>query len=102
MKTRRIPKMRISDKARKDYTYGELQYLIKHLEREGILFEASDIWLLVEENEDFDEDDWFDLQDWMREFYISKGYFLDSNGKFLTYNEFRDTHVFGVENNAWD
>lgn len=53
--------MRVSDKVRKDYTYEELQHLIKDLEKKGVLFDASDIWLFVEENEDFDEDEWFDL-----------------------------------------
>lgn len=94
--------MRVSDKIRKNYTYEELQHLVKDLEKKGVLFDASDIWLFVEENDDFDEDEWFDLQDWMREFYTRKGYILGNNGKFLTYDEFRDTHVFGVENNAWD
>lgn len=38
----------------------------------------------------------------MREYYSKKGYVLGDNGTFLSYDEFRDTHVFGVENNAWD
>ena len=94
--------MRVSDKVRKNYTYEELQRLIKDLEKKGVLFDASDIWFFVEENDDFDEDEWFDLQDWMREYYSRRGYILDDNGTFLSYDEFRDTHVFGVENNAWD
>ena len=94
--------MRVSDKVRRNYTYEELQRLIKDLEKKGVLFDASDIWLFVEENDDFDEDEWFDLQDWMREYYSKKGYVLGDNGTFLSYDEFRDTHVFGVENNAWD
>lgn len=53
--------MRISNKVRKNYTYEELQHLIKDLEKKGVLLDASDIWLFVEENDDFDEDEWFDL-----------------------------------------
>ena len=93
--------MRISNKVRKNYTYEELQHLIKDLEKKGVLLDASDIWLFVEENDDFDEDEWFDLQDWMREFYTKRGYILGNNGKFLTYGEYAETRIH-CENQAWD